>query len=161
VNPEIETANELLRDKIRQILDAVRDLDDETLNQAPDLPGANSPFAIVTHVFGNMRAWIIGIACGRDLRRNRPAEFQSRGTYADLEAAGSVLGRDVEDALQSLDPGTLGDRFVPPQELFGEGPLREVSRRIALLHPVEHAGIHLGHLHITTQLLNRNSEALL
>ncbi len=153
MTPEIDTARMLLRSKISEILAALEDLGQNELNHAPDLPGANSPFVIATHVFGNMRAWVLGIACGQGLRRDRPAEFRSRGKFDDLALAAQTLTTDISRALEGLDPATLDDRIVPSQELFGEGQVREVSRREALLHPLEHAGIHLGHIHMTVTLL--------
>jgi uncharacterized damage-inducible protein DinB len=153
MTPEIETARRFLQAKIGEILAAVEGLDEADLNRAPNLPCANSPYVIATHVLGNMRAWVLGIACGNDLRRDRPAEFRSKGSYQDLESAARALSGKIDEALQSFDASRLDDGFVPTQELFGEGSLREVSRREALWHPVEHAGIHLGHIHLSVTLL--------
>jgi uncharacterized damage-inducible protein DinB len=153
MTPEIEMYSQFLRQRIADLHAALKGLGDEDLNRAPDFPGANSPYVIMTHTLGNIRAWVLGIACGADLRRDRPAEFASRGTYEELGVAACKLSGEVEAGLQALDPATLDDRFTPTQELFGEGELREVSRREALLHPIEHASIHLGHIHVTVDLL--------
>ena len=37
--------------------DIVVDLGDDLANRRPDLPGANSPFAILTHCLGMCAAW--------------------------------------------------------------------------------------------------------
>jgi hypothetical protein len=153
MTPEIDTYSRYIREKIADIHAALRGLSEDDLNRPPDLPGANSPYVIATHTFGNMRAWVLGIACGQDLRRDRPAEFASRGTYEELGVAACKLSGVIDEALQSLDPATLGDRFVPPQELWGEGEPREIARRDAFAHALEHAGIHLGHIHMTVALL--------
>jgi uncharacterized damage-inducible protein DinB len=153
MNPEIDTYNQYIREKIAQIHAALRDLSEAELNRAPDLPGANSAYVIATHTFGNMRAWVLGIICGGDMRRDRPAEFASRGTYADLGVGACKLSGEIEAALQELDPATLGDRFVPARELWGEGDPVKLERRSCLAHVLEHAGIHLGHIHMTIELL--------
>ncbi len=153
MNPEIDTYNHYIREKIAQIHAALLDLSEAELNRAPDLPKANSAYAIGTHTFGNMRAWVLGIICGRDLRRDRPGEFASRGTYRELGKVACELAGEIEAALQDLDPATLGDRFVPLQELWGEGDPVEMERRGCLAHVLEHAGIHLGHIQMTVELL--------
>jgi hypothetical protein len=153
MNPELETFNHYLQQKIEAIPAALDSLSEDQLNAAPGIPGANSPFVIATHTFGNIRAWVIGIACGAPLSRDRPAEFRSRGTHSDLVIAAGNLSSDVRQALEGLDASTLDDRFVPAQELFGEGQTHEVSRRAALIHPLEHASIHLGHIQMTVDLL--------
>jgi Protein of unknown function (DUF664). len=153
MNPEIDTYSRYIREKIAQIHTALRDLSEDQLNRAPDLPGANSAYVIATHTFGNMRAWVLGIICGQDLRRDRPAEFASRGTYQELSKVACELSGEIAAALQELDPATLGDRFVPAQELWGEGDPVELERRGCLAHVLEHAGIHLGHIQMTVELL--------
>jgi Protein of unknown function (DUF664). len=153
MNPEIDTYSRYIREKIAQIHTALRDLSEDQLNRAPDLPGANSAYVIATHTFGNMRAWVLGIICGQDLRRDRPAEFASRGTYQELSKVACELSGEIAAAPQELDPATLGHRFVPAQELWGEGDPVELERRGCLAHVLEHAGIHLGHIQMTVELL--------
>jgi uncharacterized damage-inducible protein DinB len=153
MHPEIETYSKYIRKQIVDIQTALRPLTDEQLNQRPDVPGANSGYVIATHVLGNARAWILGIACGQPLSRDRPAEFASSGTYDALGKAASALSDETIEALAGLDPSTLDDRFVPPQELWGEGEPHEIARREALAHVLEHASMHLGQIHVTRDLV--------
>ncbi len=153
MNPEIDIYSHYIREKIAQIHSALRDLSQYELNRAPDLPGANTGYALATHTFGNMRAWVLGIICGVDLRRDRPAEFASRGTYQELGKAACELSGEIQATLQTLDPATPADRFVPARELWGEGDPVEIERRGCLAHVLEHAGIHLGHIQMTVELL--------
>lgn len=153
MNAEIETLNRYLHAKIDEILAALEGLTEDELNSAPAVPGANSPFVIATHVLGNMQAFVLGITCGQDLRRDRAAEFRSRGRAEELRAAARGLAREIEDALGRLDSATLDDRFLPAQELCGEGETHEITRREGLLHPLEHAAIHLGQILLTVDLI--------
>ncbi len=153
MDAEVATYSKFIREKISQIHAALGELSEEELNRAPDVPGANSGFVIAVHTFGNVRAWVLGIICGQELRRDRPGEFASRGTYEELGAAAAKLSGEVEAALQKLDPATLGDHFVPAQELWGEGTPTDYERRGSLAHVLEHAGIHLGHIHMTVAML--------
>jgi uncharacterized damage-inducible protein DinB len=90
------------------------------------------------------------------MSRDRPSEFKSRGTVEQLESAGRILSDEIEVALKGLDPARLPESFVPAQELWGEGKPREMTRRAALVHALEHAGIHLGHLHMTVALVRQS-----
>lgn len=155
MNSEVDTYSRYIREKITQLHDALKGLSEDDLNRVPDLPGANSPYVIVTHTLGNIRAWVLGITCGHDLSRDRPAEFASHGTYEELGVAACKLSGEIEAALEKLDPKTLSDRFVPTQELWGEGNPTEFERRACLANVLEHAAIHLGHLHMTLELMRR------
>lgn len=154
MDPEIDCYGRYTREKIAQIHDALRGLTEDELNRPPDgIPGANSGFVIATHTYGNIRAWILGIVCGRSLRRDRPGEFASRGTFDHIGDAARELTGDMDGALLTLDPKTLGDRFTPSKEHWGEGQPVEIERRGGFVHVLEHAGIHLGHIHMTVDLL--------
>ncbi|MEP6872075.1 MAG: hypothetical protein ABI939_09545 [Anaerolineaceae bacterium] len=153
MTPELESLNSALQTKVGDVLSAVSALTEDELNRAPSVPGANSCFVIATHVFGNMRASVLGIAGGLDLRRDRSLEFVASGSLADLQFAGKTVSTDINSALLAFDPSTLDERLLPSQELWGDGTPREESRREALLHPIEHAGIHLGQILLTVDIL--------
>ena len=57
----------------------LRQLGDETANRRPRLPGANSPFAIVTHCLGVMEFWAGAVIADRPIVRDRDAEFSRDG----------------------------------------------------------------------------------
>ena len=155
MSDEIDSVWRATRAKVDDLLELVARLDASMVNRAPDLPGANSPFVIMTHVLGNIRAWVPGIVCDQPLERDRPAEFRSQGTLDELRSAAETLINDCEAALKTLGPAQLDDRIVPRQVLFGEGQTYEMSRREALLHPLEHASLHVGQMQMTVDLLQR------
>jgi len=97
--------------------------------------------------------------CGQPLRRDRPAEFASSGTYETLGEAASALSGEIDEALAALDPATLDDRFVPAQELWGEGEPHEITRREGLAHVLEHASMHLGQIQVTRDLVLAESHS--
>jgi hypothetical protein len=130
------------------------------LNWRPPIHGANSAYVIVAHTLGNARAWVLGIACGRPLERDRPAEFEASGPdAADLRAQARQLSDDIDAALAGLTPSALDRRLLPAESLWGEGEPREISVRQTLLEVVEHASIHLGQLQITRDLALQESRA--
>ena len=62
----------------------VAELGDERVNRRPDVPGSNSPYALLTHCLGVMEYWGGYIVAGRSIRRDRDAEFRAAGEVADL-----------------------------------------------------------------------------
>lgn len=144
--------SDYIRSLIDRLMALLEPLDEAQLNQQPPLPGANSPYVIATHVLGSARAWVLGIACGEPLRRDRPAEFRASGRREALVAQARSLSGEIDSALAALPPRELDRRLVPEQSLWGEGQAQEISVREALGHVVDHASIHLGQLQLTRDL---------
>jgi hypothetical protein len=132
------------------MLSIVDDLGDERVNLRPDLPGANSPYVIVHHCV-QVTHWWVGLMCaGREMDRDRPAEFVGRGSVAELHAQVTALrGVLVADvaAIESHAP------ILHPERLRDDSPMRGWTRGEALIHAYEELAQHLGHLEITRDIL--------
>lgn len=139
----------------KDVLAQLQELPNATLNQSVPLEEANSLFALATHLISSTEFWVVQTATGRDVGRNRPAEFHASGTYADLAARFAQVQSDVHAALDDIDEQTLDG--PPASEAArtagwwgGSWPL---TVRDCVLHAVEHAALHLGHIQITRQVL--------
>lgn len=142
-----------LAKQMAKLADAVRGVDAARLNARPPVEDGNSAWVLAVHAAGNARAWVLGIAAGDDIRRDRPAEFSSSGSdAAELVAHIERTAADIDAALAAIDPSRLDVRLVPSQELWGGSPTREISVRDAVLQVVEHVSLHLGHLELTLDL---------
>ena len=157
MDAEIETYSRQLRSLLERVCAGLEGLSEAQLNWWPPIDGANSAYVIAAHTLGNARAWVLGIACGQPIERDRPAEFRSAGSYAELVASARQLSGEIESVLAALTALALDRRLVPPKSLWGEGEVREISVRQALIQVVEHASIHLGQLQITRDLALRQS----
>ena len=126
------------------------DLGDELANRRADLPGANTPYAIVTHCLGVVEYWAGHLVAGRTVERDRPAEFTAAGRVQDLvqrtEAAKGQLRRDVAAA----EP-TAPLRSDPPADDLATKP--DLTQGAALLHVFEELAQHHGQLEITRDVL--------
>jgi uncharacterized protein DUF664 len=128
----------------------LRTLGDERANQCPDLPGANSPYAIVTHCLGVMNHWAGGLVAGREVIRDRAAEFTASGPVEELvsrvDAAKLRLHEDV----------ALADATAPlrrePAPAYRD-TASGLTQGGALQHVYEELAQHRGHLEITRDLL--------
>lgn len=128
----------------------VGELGDDLANRRPDVPGANSPFAILTHCLGVMEYWGGEIVAGRSITRNRLTEFRASGRVVELieatQRAQHQLRTDVA-ALEAFGP----PRGVPRAD-FATLPMARTQGG-ALLHIYEELAQHRGHMEITRDLL--------
>ena len=128
----------------------VRDLGDDLANRQPDMPGANSPFAILTHCLGVMEYWGGEIVAGRSIVRDRPAEFQAAGRVDELAAATERARQRVRADVATADP------FAAPR---GQPRAKDTTLPLArtqggaLLHIYEELAQHRGQMEITRDLL--------
>jgi hypothetical protein len=128
----------------------VRDLPLEGMDWSPG-PQMNSVAVLLAHITGLLREGI-DLGLGAPLSRVRAEEFATRGmTSAEMlhrfdaviAYAGEALPRlSLEDLSQMRDDE--------------DGP---VTSGWALLHALEHAYLHLGHLQLTCQMWRQRVQA--
>ena len=134
-------------DRMTEIVTA---LGDDLANRKPALPGANSPYAILRHCLGVMEFWGGEVVAGREVIRDRAAEFRSHGPVADLAAA----ARKALDQFRA-DAATA-DFAAPPRggtEHRKTHELEFTSQGHVLLHVLEEVTQHLGQMEISRDLL--------
>jgi hypothetical protein len=133
-----------------QMTSVLHQLGDEHATEQPDLPGANSAYGIVTHCLGVMTSWGGHLVAGREVVRDRDAEFHATGTVADLVAkidgARSQFVSDVE-ALHADDP--LHFSLPLPDGSYPYGQ----RQGAALVHIFEELAQHLGQMEISRDVL--------
>ena len=123
----------------------VTELGDEGANLRPDLPGANSAFAILTDCLGVMEHWGGHVIAGRSISRDRDAEFVATGRVEELvERVATQRARYAEDlaAIDSLAPprGALD-----PED--AELPLGRTQGGVAT-HVYEELAQHFGQMQL-------------
>lgn len=126
------------------------ELGDEHANRRPPLPGANTPFAIVTHCLGVLEFWVGSLVAGREVHRDRAAEFTASGPVAELldrlSAAKAQLRADLAAA-------------TPEAPLRGPSPVKYRdtpagrSQGGALQHVYEELAQHHGQLELTRDVV--------
>jgi Protein of unknown function (DUF664) len=136
---------------VDQMTAIVTGLGDDLANRKPALAGANSPYAILRHCLGVMEFWGGEVVAGREVIRDRPAEFRAHGPVAGLAAA----TRKAQDQFRA-DAATA-DFAGPPRGGTGHrkypDELEYVSQGHALLHVLEEVTQHLGQMELTSDVL--------
>ncbi|MGW4486610.1 mycothiol transferase [Amycolatopsis sp. NPDC004368] len=126
------------------------ELGDELVNARPEAAGTNSPYAIVTHCLGVMTFWGGHVVAGREVERDRDAEFAATGPVAPLlarlRAVREQFGADVAGSVPDAAPA--GE--VPPKY---RGTPIGADQGTALLHVYEELAQHRGHLELTRDVL--------
>lgn len=137
---------ERLHDLHKDFIATFEDLPAEALDWVPGTE-MNSLCALVVHTTGSARFWIGDIGLGESSNRDRDAEFRAKGlTVAELKARFAAVEDYARGAFERL---ALSD-FMTVRQLPGRD--RQVTVGWALLHALEHTGIHVGHAQLTRQL---------
>jgi hypothetical protein len=136
--------------KLDQMVGVLRELGDDLICESPGLPGANSPFGIVTHCLGVMTSWAGHLVAGREVVRDRATEFQATGEVEELvakiDAARVQFGSDVDAA--HFDEA-LHDAVSPADAELPFGK----RQGAALMHIFEELTQHLGQMELTRDIL--------
>src|SRR5215207_1072981 len=134
---------ERLEDLQHRLHKEVRDLPAEVMDWSPG-PEMSSVAVLLAHIAGLLHEGI-DIALGDPPGRVREQEFQTRGVpSAEMLRRLDAVIDDARDALPRL-----GLEDLDKERDDDDGP---ISCGMALLHALEHAYLHLGHLQVTCQI---------
>lgn len=128
----------------------VTDLGDDLANRRPDLPGANSPYAVLTHCLGVMGHWGGHIVAGRTVERDRDAEFRASGPVADLVRRTRAARRQLAADVAGLDPSAPPRGTPEPED--AHLPLGRTQGG-ALIHIYEELAQHRGQMETCRDVL--------
>jgi hypothetical protein len=141
----------------RDVLEDLRSVAEPLLNQPLPLPETNTLYALATHLVGSGEFWVLALAGDRTIVRDRNAEFQARGTMAELVARYERWIVDIHEVLDDLPDEVMERLATPPPTYQPRTPDKLMLVRDCLLHAVEHAALHQGHIQLTCQLLRHQA----
>lgn len=134
---------------LARLLARADELGDELVSVRPDVEGANSVFALVTHCCGVLERWGGEVIAGREIHRDRAAEFEATGSVEQLvDRVAAQRRRWVED-LRDYDAVA---RPVGPDDRDEDQP-EVITQGFVVLHVIEELFQHLGHVDLTVDLL--------
>ena len=147
-DPFLAAARTTLRQQRQAFETVIAGLPVEALDWQP-ATDANSLTVLVTHAWGAAEAWTLR-AAGREMARDRAAEFRAKADAAALQTLLTEGGARIEAALDAIDPAMLGRvRYGPSTQPSSD---EEYTGAHCVLHAVEHAQEHLGQAYLTRQL---------
>lgn len=141
-----------LDDALDGMVAIVSELGDELANARPDIPGANSPYVVLTHCLGVIEYWAGHVVAGRTIERDRDAEFRAAGPVADLVARTRRQRAQLADDLAALDASAppRGTDDLDPDD--ADLPLGRTQGG-ALIHIYEELAQHRGQMEVTRDIL--------
>ena len=137
----------------RRSLAQFKDISDADLNRPLELPESNTAFALATHLIGSAEYWVLQMAGGRNVHRNRPSEFRATGTAAELVTRYERWLAAMQELLSTLPDERMDEPVSPHAGYHPSFEEESMTVRDALLHAIEHCALHQGHLELTRQLL--------
>jgi hypothetical protein len=140
-----------------EMVSIVRELGDDMASTRPDLPGANSPYAILTHCLGVMEFWGGYMVAGRPVERDRDAEFRAEGPVAELVELAAEARRRLEADVAAADP-VAAPRHDPVLPEDADTPIGRTQGGV-LIHIFRELTQHLGQMQLTRDVLRRGSVA--
>jgi hypothetical protein len=138
-------------DALNGMAGIVEDLGDDLANATPDLPGANSPYVLLTHCIGVVEWWAGAMIAGRSVVRDRDAEFTAHGPVKPLLERTRLAQAQLAQDVAAIEPS------APPQHppLDPDDALLPVGRTRggALVHVTVELTQHWGQMEITRDVL--------
>jgi uncharacterized damage-inducible protein DinB len=154
---ELSTAEFLwfVDDCLDDMTTIVESLGDDLANRRPPLPDANAPYAILTHCLGVLEFWGGLMVAGREIHRDREAEFRATGPVTGLrQHVRQARERFVAD-LEALEPRDAPAGPVPEKD---RGTPFGTSQAGVLMHVFHELAQHRGQLELTRDLLRADPE---
>lgn len=141
----------LFETALGEIEKAIDGLSAEALDWSPG-PQMNSMAVLVAHTVGSSRYWVGDVAANDSSNRNRASEFAARALdEAELRQRIAALRAYLHSTLATLSVDELDQ--LRSAGAFSAEP---VSMGWALLHALEHAATHVGHVQILRQLVEQH-----
>jgi hypothetical protein len=139
-----------LDDCLEAMTSIVEELGDDLANTRPDLPGANSPYALLTHCLGVLEFWGGAMVAGRPIERDRDAEFVAVGPVAEVRGNVARARERFLADLEQLDSRARPKDSLPPEDA---GLPFDRSQAGVLVHVFHELAQHLGQMEITRDVL--------
>ncbi len=133
----------------------LEELGDELANTEPNLPGANSPYAILFHCIGVTNYWIGTLLGGRDVPRDRPGEFTATGSVKGLSKRIQGLKMQIRSDLDGFN-GTARLTSAPHGSYSPIPEHDQWTQGMVLVHTYEELAQHHGQMELTRDILNRH-----
>ena len=117
---------------------------------------SNSIGNLLLHLDGSTRKWILGVAGGRQIVRDRAAEFAERGPIEKSILLSRLRATlvEVDSVLGALDESRLLERRPASSD-------EHVTVLWAVLHALEHFAMHTGQIILITKLRTASAVHLL
>jgi hypothetical protein len=128
----------------------VEELGDERINLRPNnMPNTNSPFVILTHCVGLSRYFFGAALAGRQVHRDRDAEFRAQGTVAEIRQQVRELQQQIAADIKHVH----GDQPPAYPDLLRQPQHRTWTQGRFVLQCYKELAQHHGHIELTRDVM--------
>ena len=128
----------------------VETLGDERINQRPsNMANTSSPFVILTHCVGLTHYWLGAVIAGRQVHRDRDAEFRAQGSVAEIRQAVRALQQQIQEDIKHV----RGDQPSAFPEAVRQPHMRSWTQGHFLLQCYKELAQHHGHMELTRDVM--------
>jgi uncharacterized damage-inducible protein DinB len=149
MNAHLTAGLAVLDELYDDLLELIRETEDDALNWTPPVGEANSIAALTRHIAGSFDAWLAR-ALGETVERDRDAEFRFRGTareLTDIVDQSRARVREQFARVDAIDPATIR-RY----RRLGDTEESALSVAWCVEHALLHAAEHWGQIQLNRQL---------
>jgi bifunctional pyridoxal-dependent enzyme with beta-cystathionase and maltose regulon repressor activities len=153
---DIDTYRYFATRALRGMREIVLSLGDDLACSTPPLPGANTPYGLLTHCLGVAEYWGGHVVAGRTVARDREAEFSAAGRVGDLAHR---VDKALEQLAEDLTTVEAGGEVRNEPARWALGPGRRLNQAGALLHLYEELAQHHGQMEVLRDALHNQPPA--
>jgi hypothetical protein len=125
------------------------ELGDERINQRPNnMANTSTPFVLLTHCIGLTRYWVGTVIAGRQIQRDRDAEFRAHGTVAEIQQAVRDVQKEIQEDIKHVrgdQPSAYLDAVRPAMKTWTQGHF--------LIQCYKELAQHHGHMELTRDVM--------
>ena len=148
-DPTIDALRDVLDESLDEIRGGIAGLTVEELNARPAAGETNSIAVIVTHALGATLSWLSLAMGAPPPERDREAEFRALADDGFAARTETMIGR----CLAVLDSGPWDPARTGTPNWNARLAEQPRTAAYAASHALAHLGEHVGHLHMTRELL--------
>ena len=146
MNAHLTAALAVLDEMYGDLIDAIRQSEEDVLNWTPPIAGVNSIAALTRHIAASNDAWFRR-ALNEPVQRNRDAEFQYQGNaeaLIDILSDSRKRVREQAERLDEVDPAMLR-RYTR----LGDDHESALTVAWCIQHALVHTAEHWGQIRST------------
>ena len=131
------------------MLTIAEELGDERINQRPNnMANTSTPFILLTHCVGLTRYWVGTVIAGRQIHRDRDAEFTAQGTVAEIRQTVQQLKQEIQEDIKKV----RGDQLSDFPEAVRPGN-KDWTQGHFLIQCYKELAQHHGHMELTRDVM--------
>lgn len=155
MNPYNESILSIFRKLLDQVVQTMEGMPQEELARWKTSQAhgdVSTMYGMATHIAGAGEYWTLQAVGGRDMNRQRLAEFAASGSVEGIRARYEDWMAELADLMERLTDDDLRSTYRRVADPSQGVSALELTKSEAILHALDHTALHLGHMQVQRQL---------